>query len=281
MPFPVSEKGLLLFVGFLYKEKLAPGTIKSYLAAVRYEQISRGLGNPQINLMPQLEYTLKGIKRSSSGATRRRLPITPGILGRLKQVWQRDPAKRDARMLWAASCLCFFGFLRSGEVVCPSERAFDPAIHLGVGDVKVDSHTAPTHIEVRIKASKTDPFRLGVSLHIGKTGEALCPVGAVLSYIAARGCQPGPLFIWKDGRFLTRDGFVTSLRAVLKEAGYAATDYAGHSFRIGAATTAARCGIQDSLIKTLGRWESTAYTRYIRTAPEVLRKVAKTLVKKS
>ncbi len=99
-----------------------------------------------------------------------------------------------------------------------------------------------------------------------------------LSYIAARGCQPGPLFIWKDGRFLTRDGFVTSLRAVLKEAGYAATDYAGHSFRIGAATTAARCGIQDSLIKTLGR---CAYTQYIRTAPEVLRKVAKTLVKKS
>ncbi len=99
-------------------------------------------------------------------------------------------------------------------------------------------------------------------MHIGKTGavHSWGTVGAVLSYIAARGCQPGPLFIWKDVRFLTRDGFVTSLRAALKEAGYAATDYAGHSFRIGAATTAARCGIQDSLIKTLGRWESTAYT---------------------
>ena len=46
-----------------------------------------------------------------------------------------------------------------------------------------------------------------------------------------------------------------------------------HSFRRGAATMAAQCGIQDALIKTLVRWESSAYTRYIQTAPEVLCKV--------
>ena len=48
---------------------------------------------------------------------------------------------------------------------------------------------------------------------------------------------------------------MAAVRAVLTEAGLVAKDYAGHSFRIGAATTA---GIQDSLIKTLGRWESAA-----------------------
>ena len=66
--------------------------------------------------------------------------------------------------------------------------------------------------------------------------------------------------------------------AALSAAGYAAKDYAGHSFRIGAATTTACQGVQGSLIKTLGHWESAAYMHYIRTAPEVLFRVAKTLI---
>ena len=50
-----------------------------------------------------------------------------------------------------------------------------------------------------------------------------------------------------------------AVRAVLAEAGLVDKDYAGHSFRIGVATTVASQGLQDSLIKTLGRWESSAY----------------------
>ena len=38
---------------------------KSYLAAVRYAQICRGLGDPGISMIPQLEYVIKGIKKSS------------------------------------------------------------------------------------------------------------------------------------------------------------------------------------------------------------------------
>ena len=68
------------------------------------------------------------------------------------------------------------------------------------------------------------------------------------------------------------------IRSALSAAGYRRKDYAGHSFRIGAATTASRCGMQDSFIKTLGRWEIVAYTRYIRTALEVLCKVSKILL---
>lgn len=277
--FPARENTLMLFVSHLHTEKLAVGTIKSYLAAVRFEQISRGGGNPGIHSMPRLEYVIKGCKRVAPGTARRRLPITPEILRKLRGVWHKSENPREAKMLWAASCLCFYGFLRSGEVVTPAIGEYDPAVHLCFEDVKVDNRMSPSFIQVSIKASKTDPFRQGVTIYIGATGGQLCPVTAVLSYMVARGSGQGPLFLREDGRYLTRESFVVGVRAALTIAGLKANDYAGHSFRIGAATTAARCGLQDSLIKTLGRWESSAYTRYIRTAPETLCSVAKTLLK--
>ena len=207
-PYPATEDTLLLFIAHLHKNRLSHGTIKSYLAAVRYGQIGRGLGNPAIHTMPRLEYVLKGAKKATPASTRSRLPITPTILQAIKSVWQKDPNTRNAKMLWAASCLCFFGFLRSGEIVCPSETSFDPLSHLSFADIAVDNRSAPSAMQVRIKASKTDPFRQGVTLHIGVTGGPLCPVAALLNYMVARGSKPGPLFIWEDGRYLTRDRFV-------------------------------------------------------------------------
>ena len=80
-----------------------------------------------------------------------------------------------------------------------------------------------------------------------------------------RGTGEGPFFTFEDGRWLTRERFVSEVRKALTELGYNCSLYAGHSFRIGAATTAAQRGVQDSLIKTLGRWESTAYMVYMRS----------------
>ena len=56
-------------------------------------------------------------------------------------------------MLWAAACLCFFGFFRSGELTFPSAQGFDPTIHLSWGDVAVDNPTNPTAIRVLLKRS--------------------------------------------------------------------------------------------------------------------------------
>lgn len=64
----------------------------------------------------------------------------------------------------------------------------------------------------------------------------------------------------------------------MEETGYPASRFAGHSFRIGAATTTGRCGVPESLIKTLGRWESSAYMCYMRKSPETLQAVSRILV---
>ena len=92
-------------------------------------------------------------------------------------------------------------------------------------------------------------------------------VAAVLDYMVRRGSSPGPFFTFADGRPLTRECFVKAVRGAMDQAGIDSSRYTGHSFRIGAA---AQYGVQDSLIKTLGRWESVAYIIYIRTPRETV-----------
>ena len=278
-PYPVSERGLSAFVAFLYQQGLSAATMKYYLAAVRYAQIVIGLGDPVMTSMPQLQYVLKGARRNLAGRPRRtRLPITPEILRLLQASWERLPSRADAVMLWAASTLCFFAFLRMGEAVVPSDGGFDPRLHLAYGDVRVDSTLDPSWMEVVIKRSKCDQFGAGVTLSVGTTGTGLCPVAAMLGYLVQRGSAPGPLFRFSDGHSLTRVRFVSCIRTALGDSGMDPSLYAGHSFRVGAATTAALRGLQDSLIKTLGRWESSAYQLYIRTPRSTLTAVARSLV---
>ena len=61
----------------------------------------------------------------------------------------------------------------------PSRQAYDPTTHLSVEDVTVDSPSQPSVVEVKIKASKMDPFSQGVSVFLGATGNTLCPVAAI------------------------------------------------------------------------------------------------------
>ena len=72
------------------------------------------------------------------------------------------------------------------------------------------------------------------------------------------------LFHFSDGTPLTKSKFVERLRALLCQEGTVLMDlYAGHSFRVGAASTTAANGVEDSLIQTLGTWKSSAYLTYV------------------
>ena len=190
----------------------------------------------------------------------------------------KAPQKYDNILLWAACCLAFFGFLRCGEFTVPSQTSYDKDAHLSINDIALDSRSSPTVVIVTIKQSKTDPFRQGIRLFLGKTGTDVCPVSGILPFLAVRGNEQGALFILEDRTLLTRQKFAARLTATLSEAGINDKRYATHSFRIGAATTAKEAGIDDSQIKMLGRWKSNAYQVYIRTPQKDLAKLSRQLV---
>ena len=132
-------------------------------------------------------------------------------------------------------------------------------------------------VKILLRKSKTDPFGKGVNIYLGKTGSALCPVIAVLNYMAIRPAGLGPLFVLGDGSPLSRERFVRSVKAALTEANINHQGYSGHSFRIGAATMAAAAGIPSHVIKMMGRWSSEAYMLYIRTPGETLAAISRSI----
>ena len=51
----------------------------------------------------------------------------------------------------------------------------------------------------------------------------------------------------------------TNLHTALQVLGFPYQNFAGHSFKIGAATAALRAGIEDSTIQAMGHWSSGAF----------------------
>jgi hypothetical protein len=88
---------------------------------------------------------------------------------------------------------------------------------------------------------------------------------ALILYIGMRHPNPGPLFDFNFNLSLTQEprllGPALFHTCKLRSNRLVWYYYNGHSFRIGAATSAAQQGLEDSLIRTLG---SDAYKTYIK-----------------
>ena len=273
---PVDENTLVQYAAYLARS-IKYSSIKSYLAAVRHLHIRNGY-ELDLKKFPRLQLICRGIKRSQGCSTRVRLPIT---IHHLKLFFCLltipHTSNYDSLMIWAAMTLAFFGFMRLGELTCNSRYSLET--HLSPSDVRfLPTSSNPHYMSIQVKISKTDPFRIGHTLLLGKTNQSLCPVNAMKTYLGFRTNTPGPLFQYQSGTPLTKDALTSETRSLLAMSGLNPAHYAGHSYRIGAATAAASVGLPPWLIKTLGRWSSDCYERYIRCPDSLLSDVSNKLV---
>ena len=260
----------------LHQAQLSLSSIRLYLSAIRFFQIASGKGNPHLEACDRLHDVVRGIARTQPRTGRAtRLPVTVEVLRHLSQAWSSHPTHFEAVMLWAACTLGFFAFLRAGEFLAGEDNGHSVLTPV---DIRVDSRDKPSFLTITLRGSKTDPFGVGHVLYVGRTWSSICPVAAVLSYLAIRPASVGPLFIHTNGLPLTRAQLVRAVRSALESSGVDVSRYSGHSFRIGAATAAAQVGLPDSLIQTLGRWRPSAYLRYIRTPRSSILAVSRSLL---
>ena len=163
-----------------------------------------------------------------------------------------------------------FLICHSGKVTVENEASYDCNTHISFSDLAVDNAASPSVISLNIKCSKTDQGRVGCQVVLGKTRDDLSLIVALLDCLTRGGDKPGALFQWQNKTLLSKTRFVEAVGQALTAAHLPAQDYAGHSFRIGAATMAAMAGLKDSTIQTLGRLKSASYQQYIRMDPHQL-----------
>jgi hypothetical protein len=120
---PSSPLTLRYFCAYL-ANSVKHSTIKLYLSAIRLNHIEQGHADPTQDV--QLQYVVKGVKCSQATTNRPRLPITIEVLRALKTQLHNTNSLTlpNKRMLWAAFCTAFYGFLRASEL-CSSSTTCD------------------------------------------------------------------------------------------------------------------------------------------------------------
>ena len=138
--------------------------------------------------------------------------------------------------------LAFHAYLRIGEFAVTTGAQSNSVLQLNQLPVTNTDCTVVFH---SYKHYQGPPVSLVISAH---SGSPFCPVQAMKSYLAVKQNSPGPLFMFPRGTPVSKSFFGDQLRKSLVWAGLSSSSYKGHSFHIGAATTAAMHGITDEEI---------------------------------
>lgn len=133
-----------------------------------------------------------------------------------------------------------------------------------IASIDTPLETNIKHANLHLTQSKTDPFRKGMDIIIASP-EA---IHAVINYLTqttnTSTTLNTPLFRKRDGSAVTRTWFMNQVTTLVVSAGFNMNQYSSHSFRKGGAVSLQQKGVEDSVIRNMGRWRSGAYHLYLR-----------------
>lgn len=207
---------------------------------------------------PSIKLLLKGINKCFPPVPDSRRPFILPILHHMVAVLRKGLfSPYIDTLLISVFLLAFYGFLRVSEFTSFS-NTFDPNKDISFSDLAF----FPNHYSLFLKHSKAKGT---CSIVIARTGSLFCPFKAMVRYVRLRSSFTAlPLFLTPGNNPMSRIWFVKHLKKVIIHCNLSPQQYSSHSFRIGAATTAASQGISAASLQQLGRWSSSAFSSYIR-----------------
>lgn len=259
---PISLEYLVLFIAYCMHRQLSFNTVSSYVSMLNYVQKMAGF--PDLSKSFVIKKCLEGFRKKKARADTR-LPITPAILKRLVESLTHLGFSKFLQILLKAMYLmAFHAFLRVGEITSTSSSPKNIISFTSVNFLLTGEHPFAVLLDMSHFKHHTGKSCHKFQINCNVKNVDLCPVHAVWEYCKMRGIQNGPLFCFMDGKPIPRQYFTRQLQLSLQWAGCDTAVYKGHSFRIGAASSAAMMGISSDNIQLMGRWHSDAYKKYIR-----------------
>ena len=138
LPLPWGRSEVVNYILALSMEKLAPSTIKVYVA--RVAGLHKNMGMCPGWQGDDIRMLMRGVANlpKNSDPAKQRLAVTPAVLRVLHSRLSSSPAPDlTKKMVWAACCLLYVGSLRSCELLSPSRYSFDPTSTLRRCDVEL------------------------------------------------------------------------------------------------------------------------------------------------
>lgn len=266
--WPLTEENVSDFCTWaLEKKNLTPPTVKAYLSSLGTILKLDGKSDANCHTF-KISSILRGAENiSNKNEGSKRLAMT---LSNLKLLGHEIAKSNDwsnfsKQVIWTACCISFFGSLRMGEILCLNETKFDSTSSFLWGDLSIREDSWTIHIKKPKSRSCQGEF-----VDIFKfPGNNCCPVGALktLKTMAKSTQKHLPVFMFENGKLLTKNNFNTTIRGLLKNRlGEKAELFSGHSFRAGIPSAIAKSKNVNSetMAKSWGRWHSDSYQRYMR-----------------
>ncbi len=271
---PPTNQEMVFFTSYLASKNIAPSTMRSYMATLRYISLSRGAA--QHRQLPglgcQIMAGAANLKKNSRlEATKpKRRPITINILRVLEHAIASHPSWTDYQksLRWSVMLLGFWGSFRMAEIIQSEKSRFDPNNALLPSDLKFKEDA----VAVWIRNPKV--YKEGgdiVEVWSVEEDTQLDPIKALKTFLTFRNSCHGPakdvpVFLHQDGSQFTKAEMNRDLKMLLAQYPALSTSqdkFSGHSFRAGIANMLASRGFSEQQIKSWGRWSSAAYRAYV------------------
>ena len=130
-----------------------------------------------------------------------------------------------------------------------------------------------TGVVFTLQDAKNDPDGRGYTIPFDRNSSpdaAFDFVGECFDFACfARPKRGAPFISSSTGEELSYDRLLDAIKSIAEHFGLDPSRYGTHSSRIGGASALSAAGIEDSVIKLMGRWKSIAFLKYIRLATSI------------